>query len=187
MSSSSSAKSTTAEELDGQLCADEPQIMGADLKAHTEAWDRNIPSDSRGDTIARRCTENALQVVNAESARGTPSARTAQHPTSPFRRTASSPIGRTALTGQRSLHHPPCFPIGDDDTPTVVLGPNRKLLAWKKADWNKPSEVFSQLCRNTCDLTKMNSREERVVLGMRAATKATVPAWNHQPSPFWTP
>ncbi|PBJ74241.1 hypothetical protein BCY84_12842 [Trypanosoma cruzi cruzi] len=123
----------------------------------------------------------------AESARGTPSARTAQHPTSPFRRTASSPIGRTALTGQRSLHHPPCFPIGDDDTPTVVLGPNRKLLAWKKADWNKPSEVFSQLCRNTCDLTKMNSREERVVLGMRAATKATVPAWNHQPSPFWTP
>ncbi|RNF15255.1 hypothetical protein TcG_07269, partial [Trypanosoma cruzi] len=110
----------------------------------------------------------------AESARGTPSDRTAQHPTSPFRRTASSPIGRTALTGQRSLHHPPCFPIGDDDTPTVVLGPNRKLLAWKKADWNKPSEVFSQFCRNTCDLTKMDSREERVVLGMRAATKATV-------------
>ncbi|KAF8293943.1 hypothetical protein TcYC6_0104190 [Trypanosoma cruzi] len=33
----------------------------------------------------------------------------------------------------------------------------------------------------------MDSTEKRVVLGMRRATKATVPAWNHQPSPFWTP
>ncbi|KAF8293795.1 hypothetical protein TcYC6_0105440 [Trypanosoma cruzi] len=33
----------------------------------------------------------------------------------------------------------------------------------------------------------MDSTEMRVVLGMRTATKATVTAWNHQPSPFWTP
>ncbi|RNC46755.1 ribonuclease HI [Trypanosoma cruzi] len=43
----------------------------------------------------------------AESARGSPSDRAAQHPTPPFRRIVSSPIGRTALTGQRSLHHSP--------------------------------------------------------------------------------
>ncbi|KAF8291837.1 hypothetical protein TcBrA4_0032120 [Trypanosoma cruzi] len=61
----SSAKSTMAEDLDVQLCADEPQLMDADVEAHMEAWDRNIPSDSRGDTIARRCTENALQFVNS--------------------------------------------------------------------------------------------------------------------------
>ncbi|KAF8307761.1 hypothetical protein TcBrA4_0007830 [Trypanosoma cruzi] len=61
----SSAKSTTAEDLDGQLCADEPQLMDADVEAHTEAWDRNIPSDSSGDTIARRCTVNALQAANS--------------------------------------------------------------------------------------------------------------------------
>ncbi|KAF8293896.1 hypothetical protein TcYC6_0105550 [Trypanosoma cruzi] len=61
----SSAKSTTAEVLDGQLCADGPQLMDADVEAHTEAWDRNIPSDSRGDTIAQRCIENVLQAVNS--------------------------------------------------------------------------------------------------------------------------
>ncbi|PWU83991.1 hypothetical protein C4B63_265g3 [Trypanosoma cruzi] len=33
----------------------------------------------------------------------------------------------------------------------------------------------------------MDSTEKRVVLGTRRATRATVPAWNHQPSPFWTP
>ncbi|KAF8307763.1 hypothetical protein TcBrA4_0007820 [Trypanosoma cruzi] len=33
----------------------------------------------------------------------------------------------------------------------------------------------------------MCSTEKRVVLGTRRATRATVPAWNHQPSPFWTP
>ncbi|KAF5215239.1 hypothetical protein ECC02_012083 [Trypanosoma cruzi] len=33
----------------------------------------------------------------------------------------------------------------------------------------------------------MDSTERCVILGMRRATKATVPAWNHQPSPFWTP
>ncbi|RNC32128.1 Tbingi protein [Trypanosoma cruzi] len=61
----SCAKSTTAEDLDVQLCANGPQLMDADVEAHTEAWDRNIPSDSRGDTIARRCTENALQAANS--------------------------------------------------------------------------------------------------------------------------
>ncbi|RNC51631.1 Tbingi protein, partial [Trypanosoma cruzi] len=33
----------------------------------------------------------------------------------------------------------------------------------------------------------MDSTERCVVLEMRTATKATVPAWNHQPSPFWNP
>ncbi|EAN80730.1 hypothetical protein Tc00.1047053511695.10 [Trypanosoma cruzi] len=31
----------------------------------------------------------------------------------------------------------------------------------------------------------MDSTEKRVAIGMRRATKATVPAWNQQPSPFW--
>ncbi|PWV22118.1 hypothetical protein C3747_1g578 [Trypanosoma cruzi] len=61
----SSAKSTTVEDLDVQLCMDGTQLMDADVEAHTEACDRNIPSDSRGDTIARRCIENLLQVVNS--------------------------------------------------------------------------------------------------------------------------
>ncbi|KAF8291849.1 hypothetical protein TcYC6_0117620 [Trypanosoma cruzi] len=54
-----------AGELDGLLCADGPQLMDADVDANTEAWDRSIPSDSRGDTIVQRCIEHVLQVVSA--------------------------------------------------------------------------------------------------------------------------
>ncbi|PWV01730.1 hypothetical protein C3747_194g21 [Trypanosoma cruzi] len=59
----SPAKSMKVEESDGLLCADGPQLMGADTNAHSEAWDRSIPSGSRGDTVAQRC-ENVSQVVN---------------------------------------------------------------------------------------------------------------------------
>ncbi|KAF8305894.1 hypothetical protein TcBrA4_0039840 [Trypanosoma cruzi] len=61
----SSAKSTMAEDLDVQLCADEPQLMDADVEAHMEAWDRNIHQTLVAIPLARRCTENALQFVNS--------------------------------------------------------------------------------------------------------------------------
>ncbi|RNC51332.1 Tbingi protein [Trypanosoma cruzi] len=61
----SCTKSMAAGELDGLLCADGPQLMDADVDANTEAWDRSIPSDSRGDTIVQRCIEHVLQVVSA--------------------------------------------------------------------------------------------------------------------------
>ncbi|KAF8305517.1 hypothetical protein TcBrA4_0002520 [Trypanosoma cruzi] len=137
----SSAKSTTAEELDVQLCADGPQLMDADVEAHTEAWDRNIPSDSSGDTIARRCTVNALQAANSgERTRYTERQGSTRH--RPFEGLCRHPLAEQLSLGSDHYTILLLVPIGDDDTPTVVLGPNRKLLAWKKADWNKPSEVF---------------------------------------------
>ncbi|RNC51204.1 Tbingi protein [Trypanosoma cruzi] len=103
----SCTKSMAAGELDGLLCADGPQLMGADVDAHTEAWDRSIPSDSRGDTIVQRCIEHVLQVVNGgECTRYAERQGSSASRHRPVQGLCRRPMGSTALTGQWPLHHP---------------------------------------------------------------------------------
>ncbi|PWV09374.1 hypothetical protein C3747_80g118 [Trypanosoma cruzi] len=144
--SPSSAKSVSAGELDGPFCADGPNPMGAGANAHTEAWDRSIPSDSRGDTVAQRCIKNALQVVHTGER------------TRYIERRGSSALD-TALSEDHAATHwaAKLSPgsdhyivlldalVGVDDAPVAVPRPNRTLLKWKEADWNKNREVTNQL------------------------------------------
>ncbi|KAF8306288.1 hypothetical protein TcBrA4_0031970 [Trypanosoma cruzi] len=86
-----------------------------------EAWDRNIPSDSSDDTIARRCTVNALQAANSgERTRYTERQGSTRH--RPFEGLCRHPLAEQLSLGSDRCIILLLVPIGDDDTPTVVLG-----------------------------------------------------------------
>ncbi|PWU84286.1 hypothetical protein C4B63_237g29 [Trypanosoma cruzi] len=178
----------TEEGLDGQFCAGGPQTNGADVKAHTEAWNRSIPSDPRGDTIARRCIENVLQVVN--SGECTRYAR--RQGTSAPNIALSKDCAVTHWAAQPSPDSDHCMIlldglIGDDDALAVVPQSARTSLAWKKASQNKRGGKISQLCRIPQELTSMDSTERHVTSQIQKAARATVPERNRQPSPLWSP
>ncbi|PWV06214.1 reverse transcriptase (RNA-dependent DNA polymerase) [Trypanosoma cruzi] len=183
----SSAKSVSAEEFDGPFCADGPNLTGAGANAQTEAWDCSIPSDSRGDTVAQRCVKNALQVVHTGGR------------TRYIERRGGSALD-TALSKDHAATHwaAKLSPgsdhyivllgalIGVDDAPVAVPRPDRTLLKWKEADWNKHREVTNQLRRIPRELTSTDSTGRHATSEIQNAVTATVPARKRQPSPFWT-
>ncbi|KAF8304411.1 hypothetical protein TcBrA4_0046000 [Trypanosoma cruzi] len=161
--------------------------MGADANAHTEAWDCSIPSDSRGDTVAQRCVKNALQVAHA----GERTRYIERRGSSALDTALSKDHAATQWAAKLSPGSDHCIVLFDaltgvDDTPVAVPRPNRTLLKWKEADWNKHREVTNQLCRIPRELTGTDSTERHVTSETQNAVTATVPARRRQPSPFWT-